>query len=207
MASAGRTSTPDTTPMRRPTSWPKPARRVHAFVPTSRHGTRFCGEIVDYGPKSERKLAVGTSVVAVPLVRQGKDIHAIGLSASAPGAYAEQVVVEESLTFALPNGLSSDIGVLTEPMAVGYHAVRRAEVDKKDVAIVIGCGPVGLAVIAMLKAKASAPSWPAISHPVGVISPDRAAPTSRRPEQGSPYEHSVTAASSRQCPMPPGGQS
>jgi threonine dehydrogenase-like Zn-dependent dehydrogenase len=38
-------------------------------------------------------------------------------------------------------------------MAIGYHAVRRAEIDKKDLAIVIGCGPVGLAVIAMLKAR------------------------------------------------------
>ena len=116
-------------------------------------GHEFCGEIVDYGPKSDKKIPVGTPVVAVPLVRRGKDMHAIGLSASAPGAYAEQVVVEESLMFALPNGLSPDVGVLTEPMAIGYHAVRRAEVGKKDVAIVIGCGPVGLAVIAMLKAK------------------------------------------------------
>ena len=116
-------------------------------------GHEFCGEIVDYGPKSERKLAVGTPVVAVPLVRHGSDMHAIGLSASAPGGYAEQVVVEESLMFALPNGLSPEVGVLTEPMAIGYHAVRRSEIDKKDVAIVIGCGPVGLAVIAMLKAR------------------------------------------------------
>ena len=38
-------------------------------------------------------------------------------------------------------------------MAVGWHAVRRAEVRKSDVAIVIGCGPVGLAVICMLKAR------------------------------------------------------
>ncbi len=116
-------------------------------------GHEFCGEIVDYGPRSDKKIPIGTPVVAVPLVRRGKDMHAIGLSASAPGAYAEQVVVEESLMFALPNGLSPDAGVLTEPMAIGYHAVRRAEVGKKDVAIVIGCGPVGLAVIAMLKAK------------------------------------------------------
>lgn len=116
-------------------------------------GHEFCGEIVGYGPKSEKKLAVGTPVVALPLVRRGKDMHAIGLSASAPGAYAEQVVVEESLMFALPNGLSPELAVLTEPMAIGYHAVRRAEIDKKDVAIVIGCGPVGLAVIAMLKAQ------------------------------------------------------
>ena len=38
-------------------------------------------------------------------------------------------------------------------MAVAWHAVRRGEVGKKDVAIVIGCGPVGLGVILMLKAK------------------------------------------------------
>ena len=79
-------------------------------------------------------------------------MHAIGLSASAPGAYAEQVVVEESLMFKLPNGLSPEVAVLTEPMAVAWHAVRRAEINKDDVAIVIGCGPVGLAVICMLKA-------------------------------------------------------
>jgi threonine dehydrogenase-like Zn-dependent dehydrogenase len=37
-------------------------------------------------------------------------------------------------------------------MAVGWHAVRRGEVGKGGVAIVIGCGPIGLAVICMLKA-------------------------------------------------------
>ena len=55
--------------------------------------------------------------------------------------------------FALPNGLRPEVGVLTEPLAVGYHAVRRSEIKKRDVAIVIGCGPVGLAVITMLKAQ------------------------------------------------------
>jgi threonine dehydrogenase-like Zn-dependent dehydrogenase len=38
-------------------------------------------------------------------------------------------------------------------MAIGWHAVRRAEIKKGDVAIVIGCGPIGLAVICMLEAK------------------------------------------------------
>jgi threonine dehydrogenase-like Zn-dependent dehydrogenase len=61
-------------------------------------------------------------------------------------------VVEESLTVAVPNGLPHDLATLTEPMAVGWHAVRRGEVKKRTVAIVIGCGPVGLAVISMLKA-------------------------------------------------------
>ena len=116
-------------------------------------GHEFCGEIVERGPGCESALAIGTPVVALPLIRKGPDMHAIGLSASAPGAYAERVVVEESLTFALPNGLTPAVGVLTEPMAIGHHAVRRSEIDKKDVAVVIGCGPVGLAVIAMLHAR------------------------------------------------------
>jgi threonine dehydrogenase-like Zn-dependent dehydrogenase len=38
-------------------------------------------------------------------------------------------------------------------MAVAWHAVRRGEVGKRQVAIVIGCGPVGLGVILMLKAR------------------------------------------------------
>ncbi|HEU4361766.1 MAG TPA: zinc-binding dehydrogenase, partial [Mycobacterium sp.] len=79
-------------------------------------------------------------------------VHAMGLSVDAPGAYAEQVLVEQSLAFEVPNGLSPELAALTEPMAVGWHAVRRGEVGKGDVAIVIGCGPIGLAVICMLKA-------------------------------------------------------
>src|SRR3984957_18046109 len=108
-------------------------------------GHEFVGEVAGYGPATRKKIAVGTPVVAVPLTRRADETHAIGLSAAAPGGYAEQVVVEESLMFALPNGLSPRLAVLTEPLAVGWHAVRRAEVKKSDVAIVIGCGPVGLA--------------------------------------------------------------
>jgi threonine dehydrogenase-like Zn-dependent dehydrogenase len=52
----------------------------------------------------------------------------------------------------VPNGLSTPLAALTEPMAVALHAVRRGEVGKGQVAIVIGCGPIGLAVIGMLKA-------------------------------------------------------
>jgi threonine dehydrogenase-like Zn-dependent dehydrogenase len=116
-------------------------------------GHELYGEVAAYGPKTRRKLAIGTPVVALPLLRRGSELHAIGLSVAAPGAYAEQVVVEESLMFAVPNGLSAELGVLTEPMAIGWHAVRRAEIKKSQVAIVIGCGPVGLAVIAVLKAR------------------------------------------------------
>jgi threonine dehydrogenase-like Zn-dependent dehydrogenase len=115
-------------------------------------GHEFCGEVLDHGPRTRKAPRAGTPVVALPLLRRGKEVHALGLSRAAPGAYAEQVVVEQSLALPVPNGLPVDKAALTEPMAVGWHAVRRSEIGKKDVAIVIGCGPIGLAVILMLKA-------------------------------------------------------
>jgi threonine dehydrogenase-like Zn-dependent dehydrogenase len=153
-------------------------------------GHELSGRVVGYGPKTRRKLAPGTEVVALPLLRRGDEMHAIGLSAAAPGAYAEQVVVEESLMFGLPDGLSPELGVLTEPLAIGHHAVRRSEIKKGEVAIVIGCGPVGLAVIAMLKAQGVR------DIVAGDLSAGRrelaracGASVVVDPVQGSPYEH------------------
>jgi len=116
-------------------------------------GHEFSGEVVDHGPRTKKSPRPGTPVVAMPLLRRGEHGHTIGLSAQAPGAYAEQMLIEQSLAFPVPNGLAPDIAALTEPMAVGWHAVRRSEIGKGDVAIVIGCGPIGLAVICMLKAR------------------------------------------------------
>jgi len=89
----------------------------------------------------------------MPVLKHAEAIDLIGLSESSPGAYAERIVVQEALMLPVPNGLADDMAALTEPMAVAWHAVRRAELKKKDVAIVIGCGPVGLGVVAVLKAK------------------------------------------------------
>lgn len=116
-------------------------------------GHEFCGEVLDVGPRTRARLSPGTRVVAMPLLRRGGAVHPTGLSPSAPGGYAQRILVEQSLSFAVPNGLPTDVAALTEPMAVGLHAVRRSEIGKRQVGVVIGCGPVGLAVIAMLKAR------------------------------------------------------
>jgi threonine dehydrogenase-like Zn-dependent dehydrogenase len=116
-------------------------------------GHEFTGRVAEHGPGCRKTAAEGAPVVALPLIRRGADVHTVGLSALAPGAYAEQMLVEESLAFPVPNGLTPDHAALTEPMAVGLHAVRRGDVKRRDVAIVIGCGPVGLSVILHLKAK------------------------------------------------------
>jgi len=115
-------------------------------------GHEFSGVITERGPKTPKALKEGMTVVSFPMVRSHGGVHLTGLSPLAPGAYAERVLVEASLTFPVPNGLSADIAALTEPMAVALHAVRRAQVKKGDTTVVIGCGPVGLAIITHLKA-------------------------------------------------------
>jgi threonine dehydrogenase-like Zn-dependent dehydrogenase len=50
----------------------------------------------------------------------------------------------------VPNGLPAASAALTEPIAVGWHAVQHARLTPEDVPLVVGCGPVGLAVIAGL---------------------------------------------------------
>ena len=116
-------------------------------------GHEFCGEVLDHGPGTRRNHGPGTRVCAVPLQRHGDAVLLTGLSAASPGAYAERVIVEESLVMPVPNGLGPDLAALTEPMAVAWHAVRRGDVGRKDVAVVVGCGPVGLGVICALKAR------------------------------------------------------
>ena len=116
-------------------------------------GHEFSGRVAEHGPECRKELRAGTPVVALPLLRGEHGVDLTGLTPHAPGAYAEQLLVQESMMMAVPNGLDPTVAALTEPMAVALHAVRRGEVRKRDVAIVIGCGPVGLGVILMLKAS------------------------------------------------------
>jgi threonine dehydrogenase-like Zn-dependent dehydrogenase len=116
-------------------------------------GHEFSGAVAEHGPGCRKSTPEGAPVVALPLLRGSAGVDTIGLSVHAPGAYAEQMVVEESLMMPVPNGLAPEVAALTEPMAVAHHAVRRGEVGKGTVAVVIGCGPVGLSVILLLKAR------------------------------------------------------
>jgi threonine dehydrogenase-like Zn-dependent dehydrogenase len=51
----------------------------------------------------------------------------------------------------VPDGLPHRLAALTEPLAVGVHAVAKSGIAPGDAALVIGLGPVGLACIAAMK--------------------------------------------------------
>jgi threonine dehydrogenase-like Zn-dependent dehydrogenase len=116
-------------------------------------GHEFCCEILDYGPDTTRKLKAGTKVCSLPALLTPQGPQGIGYSNDNVGAYAERMLLSEALLLEVPNGLAAGHAALTEPLAVGVHAVAKANIRGDEVPLVIGCGPVGLAVIAGLKIR------------------------------------------------------
>src|SRR3984885_10242634 len=70
----------------------------------------------------------------------------IGLSAAAPGAYAEFLRMPAHHALKIPDGLDLKHAALTEPLAVGAHAVKAAGNLLGARVLVMGAGPIGLAV-------------------------------------------------------------
>jgi threonine dehydrogenase-like Zn-dependent dehydrogenase len=120
-------------------------------------GHEFCAEIVDYGPDTERRLEPGTRVVSIPMALGPTGMEVVGYSNQLPGGFAETMVLQEMFLLAVPNGLPSALAATTEPFAVGAHAVARAAPYENAVCMIVGCGPVGLAVLAALKARGIGP--------------------------------------------------
>jgi 2-desacetyl-2-hydroxyethyl bacteriochlorophyllide A dehydrogenase len=120
-------------------------------------GHEFCAEVVDFGPSTLRTLPVGSRVCSMPIVFHAQGVSGVGYSNRFPGGYGELMVLSEPLLLPVPNGLSTEMAALTEPMAVGVHAVAKGRPGKDDAALVVGCGPVGLAAIAALRLEGVAP--------------------------------------------------
>lgn len=69
------------------------------------------------------------------------------------GAFAEYVVVPESILYRMPDGLSFEHAAMTEPVSVAFHAVDLVPLSINDTAVVVGSGMIGLLVIQALRIK------------------------------------------------------
>jgi len=123
-------------------------------------GHEFAGELME----SAAGFQAGDRFCAIPTLSCGTCARCLtGLSAycmngsqaiglgQAPGALAEYVTVSPHGTVKLPAGVGSDLGALVEPLAVGLHAVNVARIRPGEAALVMGAGPVGLAVTLWLR--------------------------------------------------------
>lgn len=115
-------------------------------------GHEYCAEIVAYGANTEQRLPIGARVTSVPML-MSRDGAGVGVTPGIAGAYSEYFIVDEQLLLPVPDSLPAAAATLTEPLAVGLHAVNRSDIKPGDIALVAGCGPIGLAVISALQRR------------------------------------------------------
>ncbi|KKC02985.1 zinc-binding dehydrogenase [Mycobacterium nebraskense] len=115
-------------------------------------GHEFSAEVLEAGPDTDTHPP-GTLVTSLPVLLSAKGVEPIVYSNSTIGGYAERMLLSAPLLLPIPNGLDFKHAALTEPMAVGLHAVNKSNIAPGETALVIGCGPIGIAIIAALRAR------------------------------------------------------
>jgi (R,R)-butanediol dehydrogenase/meso-butanediol dehydrogenase/diacetyl reductase len=121
-------------------------------------GHEFSGTITEVGTNVTTRSR-GETVAVNPIIYCGECVQCRhsnyrlcesfgfhGISGNG-GGFAESVVVDAEKAVPLGNDVSLEYGALVEPLSVGLHAVRQADIDPGDTVAVFGSGPIGMAVI------------------------------------------------------------
>lgn len=137
-------------------------------------GHEFAGTVVQIAP-DVTDIAVGDQVAVEPLLRCDTCAQCVagrynicerggvyGL-AGRGGGLAEYCAVDRRNAHILPPGVGTDIGALVEPLAVSWHAMVQSGFRSGQTALVIGAGPIGLALVLCLKAVGA--HWIGVSEP------------------------------------------
>ncbi len=122
-------------------------------------GHEFSGEVAGVGREARGGWREGDRVTVMPyrpcpacgaLCKDGLDIicpNVAYLGIARPGGNAQFVAVGAGQALKLPQPVDLKSGALVEPLAVGFHAVRKAGSLPGKRVLVIGAGPVGLSVL------------------------------------------------------------
>jgi threonine dehydrogenase-like Zn-dependent dehydrogenase len=130
-------------------------------------GHEISGSIAAVG-EGVTGLAVGTPVVVEPFVgcgtcypcRIGKsnccaNLQIIGIHR--PGGYADLLTAPADRMHKVPAGLSLERASFAEPVAIAVQSCRRGQVSAGELVLILGCGPIGLALIEVAKARGATP--------------------------------------------------
>lgn len=115
-------------------------------------GHEFAGEIVALG-KNAQGLTLGDLVSVIPLTSCGEcascrsgDVAWCDTFGLQGGGYAEYAVTRPNQCIRLPASASLADGAIIEPLAVALHGVNMSGVKAGDKILILGAGPIGLAV-------------------------------------------------------------
>ena len=118
-------------------------------------GHETVGRVMAVG-SSDNDPLLGVTVAVDPVVSCGScspcmsGLHqhcatgwVVGVRPDVDGAFASHIVVPVRNLAPLPPGMTDWHGALVEPLAVGYHAIRRGRTEPSDRVLVLGGGPIG----------------------------------------------------------------
>jgi len=120
-------------------------------------GHEYVGEIAEVGPEAEGDWKVGDRICALPFIACGTCLPCAAgrffeceekkvSGVNDQGGFAEYVTTGSRESVRLPDSLDLQTAALVEPLAVGIHAVRIADVKAGSRIMIIGAGPIGLTV-------------------------------------------------------------
>jgi (R,R)-butanediol dehydrogenase/meso-butanediol dehydrogenase/diacetyl reductase len=123
-------------------------------------GHEFSGTVVDHAAGVEG-WSSGDPIAALSVATCGrceaclsgrvrKCLAASMIGIERPGGFAQYVTLPAHDAIRLPREFELAVGALIEPLAVGLHAIERGAIGHLDDVLVLGAGPVGLAVVAWL---------------------------------------------------------
>ncbi len=137
--------------------------------PNSVGGHEYSGRVIEVGSEiSSSDWSVGDEVVGGPRpscgecgpcqagrasICEARGGFGTGDPRYQSGAFAEYTLVHGSALVRVPDGVTLRHAALTEPLAVALHAITVSGVKPGERALVTGAGPLGLLVIAALRAK------------------------------------------------------
>ena len=132
-------------------------------------GHEFAGTVLDTGSEVQT-LAPGDHVVGDSRVACGQcDFCAEGypnlcrqigfLGEVRDGAYAEEIVVDESSLVRIASAVPFDMAALAEPLSVAIHAFRQANITGSPRTLIIGGGPVGALIQTVLETEGIRDVW------------------------------------------------
>jgi len=127
-------------------------------------GHECAGEVIETGHAVTR-VRKGDIIAVEPAMWCGKcdqcltgrhhtcrSLKFLGCPGQAEGALSEYIVMPEASCYPLPGALAPDHGAISEPLAIGVYAVKKAGEIKGTKIGILGFGPIGMSV--MLGAKA-----------------------------------------------------
>lgn len=124
-----------------------------------------CAGVVEQVGAAVERVAVGQEVAVDPAMpcfecdqcRAGRmhtcrKLRFLGCPGQAEGCLSEYIVMPETSVFPLPEGMTLDEAVISEPLAIGVYAVKQSgDIRGKTIGI-LGTGPIGLSVLLPAKA-------------------------------------------------------